>query len=127
MKAVFTFLVLLIFAVPLSSQVIDFGKYKLCYDMYWKCHFQIIIELKSDSTYEFTYRDDTRMEMSDGYWRIDSNFVILNPFFTSDSKIDLTIKMLGKNKIEEIRPGDVMQPKGYSYWLLKIDGVNELA
>jgi serine/threonine-protein kinase HipA len=27
--------------------------------------------------------------------------------------------------IEEIRPGDVMQPEGFSYWLLKIDGANE--
>ena len=27
--------------------------------------------------------------------------------------------------IEEIRPGDIMQPEGFSYWLLKIDGANE--
>jgi len=31
-----------------------------------------------------------------------------------------------KNKnILEIKPGDIIQPKGYSYWLLKIDGANE--
>ena len=29
------------------------------------------------------------------------------------------------NKIIEIRPGDIIQPKGYSYWLLKIDGANK--
>lgn len=25
----------------------------------------------------------------------------------------------------EVRPGDILQPEGYSYWLLKIDGVNK--
>ncbi len=41
------------------------------------------------------------------------------------AKALISIKKDARNKIEEIRPGDVMQPKGYSYWLLKIDGVNE--
>ena len=28
-------------------------------------------------------------------------------------------------QINEIRPGDIIQPKEYSYWLLKIDGANK--
>ncbi len=41
------------------------------------------------------------------------------------AKALIAIKRDQNKKIEEIRPGDIMQPKGYSYWLLKIDGVNE--
>ena len=37
----------------------------------------------------------------------------------------IAVKRDQNKKIEEIRPGDIIQPKGYSYWLLKIDGVNE--
>lgn len=28
------------------------------------------------------------------------------------------------NNIVEVRPGDIIQPEGFSYWLLKIDGAN---
>jgi serine/threonine-protein kinase HipA len=41
------------------------------------------------------------------------------------AKTLIAIKRDVNKNIEEIRPGDIMQPKGYSYWLLKIDGVNE--
>jgi serine/threonine-protein kinase HipA len=41
------------------------------------------------------------------------------------AKALIAIKTDSKNGIEEIRPGDVIQPEGYSYWLLKIDGANE--
>ncbi len=41
------------------------------------------------------------------------------------AKALIAVKKDMNNKIIEIRPGDIMQPKGYSYWLLKIDGVNE--
>jgi len=41
------------------------------------------------------------------------------------AKALIAIKRDPNKNIEEIRPGDIMQPKGYSYWLLKIDGVNE--
>jgi serine/threonine-protein kinase HipA len=41
------------------------------------------------------------------------------------AKALIAIKRDSNSKIEEIRPGDIMQPKGYSYWLLKIDGANE--
>jgi len=41
------------------------------------------------------------------------------------AKALIAIKRDQNNKIEEIRPGDIIQAKGYSYWLLKIDGANE--
>lgn len=41
------------------------------------------------------------------------------------AKTLIAIKRDQNKKIKEIRPGDVMQAKGYSYWLLKIDGANE--
>jgi serine/threonine-protein kinase HipA len=41
------------------------------------------------------------------------------------AKALISIKRDLNKKIVEIRPGDIMQPKGYSYWLLKIDGANE--
>ncbi len=41
------------------------------------------------------------------------------------AKALVAIKKDSNNKIIEIRPGDIIQPEGYSYWLLKIDGANE--
>ena len=41
------------------------------------------------------------------------------------AKALIAIKRDPNNNIEEIRSGDIIQPKGYSYWLLKIDGANE--
>lgn len=41
------------------------------------------------------------------------------------AKALIALKRDSNNKIEEIRPGDITQPKDYSYWLLKIDGANE--
>lgn len=41
------------------------------------------------------------------------------------AKALIAIKKDQNNKIKEIRPGDIIQPPGYSYWLLKIDGANE--
>lgn len=41
------------------------------------------------------------------------------------AKALIAIKRDSNNKIVEIKPGDTMQPRGYSYWLLKIDGANE--
>ena len=41
------------------------------------------------------------------------------------AKALIAIKRDQNEKIVEIRPGDIIQPKGYSYWLLKIDGANE--
>ncbi len=53
--------------------------------MYWRCHFQNLIELKSDSTYEFIYLDDTQMKKTKGTWKIDSSFVVLTPSFIPDT------------------------------------------
>lgn len=41
------------------------------------------------------------------------------------AKALIAIKFDSNNKIEEIRPGDIIQAQGYSYWLLKIDGANK--
>lgn len=41
------------------------------------------------------------------------------------AKALIAIKTDSMNKITQIRPGDIIQPEAYSYWLLKIDGANE--
>ncbi len=41
------------------------------------------------------------------------------------AKALIAIKRDQNKEIEEIRSGDIIQPKAYSYWLLKIDGANE--
>jgi len=41
------------------------------------------------------------------------------------AKALIAIKRDKNNRIKEIRPGDILQPQGYSYWLLKFDGANE--
>jgi serine/threonine-protein kinase HipA len=41
------------------------------------------------------------------------------------AKALLALKFDEKNEINEIRPGDITQPKEFSYWLLKFDGANE--
>jgi len=41
------------------------------------------------------------------------------------AKALIAIKRDQNKKIIEIRPGDIIQPKAYSYWLLKIDGANK--
>ena len=41
------------------------------------------------------------------------------------AKALIAIKRDNDDRIEEIRPGDIMQPEGFSYWLLKIDGANK--
>jgi serine/threonine-protein kinase HipA len=41
------------------------------------------------------------------------------------AKALIAIKTDSNNKILEIKPGDIIQPEGYTYWLLKIDGANE--
>ena len=41
------------------------------------------------------------------------------------AKALIALKRDLNKRIIEIRPGDIIQPKEYSYWLLKIDGANE--
>jgi len=41
------------------------------------------------------------------------------------AKALLALQMDAENNITEIRPGDVVQPEGFSYWLMKFDGANE--
>ena len=85
MRLITSIILIFIFSKTLYSQEVEFGKYRLCYDMYWRCHFQNLIELKSDSTYEFIYLDDTQMKKTEGTWEIDSSFVVLTPSFIPDT------------------------------------------
>jgi serine/threonine-protein kinase HipA len=41
------------------------------------------------------------------------------------AKALIAVKLDESHNIQEIRPGDILQPEGFSYWLLKIDGANE--
>lgn len=41
------------------------------------------------------------------------------------AKALVAIKFDSNKKITEIKSGDIIQPEGYSYWLLKIDGANK--
>jgi len=41
------------------------------------------------------------------------------------AKALIAIKFDSNKKITEIKSGDIIQPEGYSYWILKIDGANE--
>ncbi len=41
------------------------------------------------------------------------------------AKALISMKRDERNRILEIKPGDVLQPEGYSYWILKIDGVED--
>ena len=85
MRQLIMTLVLLLFVKTNFAQEIEFGKYRLCYDMYWRCHFQIFLELKPDSTYEFIYRDDTQMEKTTGTWHIEPDFLVLTPSVIPDT------------------------------------------
>ena len=77
--------ILLLVAVTVYCHRIDFGKYQLCYDMYWRCHFQNLIELRQDSTYTFEYRDDTQMMKTKGKWKIEPDFLVLTPDLIPDT------------------------------------------
>jgi len=97
MRTLLLLIISFVFSMKVSCQEIEFGKYRLCYDMYWRCHFQNLLELKTDSTYEFIYLDDTQMKMTQGTWRIDSGFVVLNPLFIPDP-IQITDVFEASNK-----------------------------
>ena len=86
MKArIITSTILLLITASIYCQQIDFGKYRLCYDMYWRCHFQNLIELRQDSTYTFEYVDDTQKMSTTGKWKIEPDFLILTPDFIPDT------------------------------------------
>lgn len=65
--------------------------------MYWRCHFQNLIELKPDSTYEFIYLDDTQMKTTHGRWEMDATFVVLTPNVIPDT-IQITEVLERSNK-----------------------------
>jgi hypothetical protein len=75
--------------MSVRGQNIEVGTYRLCYDMYWRCHFMNILELRSVSTYEFIYLDDTQRKTTNGTWKTEPNFMVLTPSVIPD-----TIKIL---------------------------------
>jgi hypothetical protein len=85
MKKLVLFSIAVLSTTPIFSQKLDFGKYRLCYDMYWKCHFQNWIDLRQDSTYTFEYIDDTQRMSSTGKWKIEPNFLVLTPDYIPDT------------------------------------------
>ncbi len=67
-------------ALPnLANGQIDFGKYRLCFEMYWKCHTAIILDLNEDKTYKFKLQDDVSVEESYGNWEMNDSLIVLNP------------------------------------------------
>lgn len=68
----------------LYSQI-DTGKYRLCFEMYWKCHTAIILDLNEDSTYKFRLEDDVSAEETNGNWDMNDSIVFLNPETIPDS------------------------------------------
>jgi hypothetical protein len=85
MKKLILYSIVVLSTTSIFSQQIDFGKYRLCYDIYWRCHFQNWIELRQDSTYTFEYIDDTQRKSTTGKWKVKPNFLVLTPDFIPDT------------------------------------------
>ena len=91
------------FTKSVYCQQIDFGKYQLCYDLYWRCHFQNLIELRHDSTYTFEYRDDTQWETTHGKWKIKPDFLVLTPDSIPDTiKVTNVFEALNKKNLNNL-------------------------
>lgn len=75
----------LIGTASIYCQQIDFGKYRLCFDIYWRCHSQLMIELRKDCTYTFEYHDDTRGESTTGKWKLEPYYLVLTPDIIPDT------------------------------------------
>ena len=85
MKRIGYLIVFLFCNTFMYGQNIEFGRYSLCYDTYWRCHFENLLDLMADSTYRFTYLDDTQMKKTGGTWKIDSCYLVLTPFIIPDT------------------------------------------
>lgn len=92
---------LLIVSITIFGQQIDSGNYRLCFDKYWRCHFQLLIELREDSTYTFEYRDDTRRESTTGKWKFEPYYLVMTPDFIPDSIKVTEVFEYEKNDITE--------------------------
>ena len=62
-----------------SSAQIEPGKYQLCFEMYWRCHTAILLDLNEDQTYKFHLIDDTSNRASFGTWELTDSLVLLYP------------------------------------------------
>ena len=71
-------IIAIVFPILASGQI-EFGKYRLCFEMYWKCHTTIILDINEDRTYKFRLQDDVSMEESYGNWEMNDSLILLNP------------------------------------------------
>ena len=95
--------ILLLVTATIYCQQIDSGKYRLCFDMYWRCHLQLLVELKEDSTYTFEYLDDTRSESTTGKWRIEPYYLVMTPDIIPDTiKVTEVFEYENKNITENL-------------------------
>ena len=69
----------------LANGQIECGKYRLCFEIYWKCHTAIILDLNEDNTYKFAFLDDVSKEESNGIFEISDSQIVLYPKTTPDT------------------------------------------
>ena len=100
---IFCSLIFFVFTKSVYCQQIGLGKYQLCYDMYWRCHFQNLIELKQDNSYIFEYRDDTQLESTHGKWKILHDFLVLTPDSIPDTiKVTNVFESINKTNLNNL-------------------------
>ncbi len=92
MKKLINLTLLSLFMGTINSQNLDFGKYRLNMDGIPTLHLHYTIDIRADSTYEFTYvhkfehgfGDHT--DKSRGRWKIDTcNYILFTPDIIPDS------------------------------------------
>lgn len=79
------YVIVLALSPGLGFGQIEPGEYRLCFSMYWKCHFQLQLVLLKDNHYNFIYSDDTRQASSTGTYRLNSDKIILTPASIPDT------------------------------------------
>ncbi len=102
-KRIIYLIATLLSITAIYSQQLAFGKYRLCYDMYWRCHFQNLIELRPDSTYTFEYVDDTQRMLTKGKWKMEPNYLLLTPDFIPDTiKVTNVFEYINKKSSDNL-------------------------
>ncbi|MDD4968013.1 MAG: hypothetical protein PHT07_01140 [Paludibacter sp.] len=102
MRKICLLLLIVLAPVLIFSQVI-IGNYQFSFDLYWKGHTNIYLDLKKDYTYTFKMMDDCSGEITTGSWKIIGNELLLTPSVIPDKVIiDPTKTGNKKNNIIEI-------------------------
>lgn len=91
-------LIIVILFPNFGNAQIDFGKYRLCFEMYWQCHSSIILDLNEDKTYKFKLQDDVSAEVTHGNWEIKDSLIFLSPKTIPDT-IQISIFETNLSKI----------------------------